>query len=345
MKKPSYFNALPPYMGGKRKLLGWIFGHLSQCMPVSQWQSLSFADAFAGGGSVSLFAKAQGFQKILANDWSARSQLVIQGLLKNSNTLLTPEDLLYLTQPHPNPERAPIDSKYASSVFSKRHARALDQLIHWANQYQCPTKRAMSLLLVWHLIGDFVSFGTSIGKSNRPFAEVLDGLSDWQGLNPKRFQDKSFTKLLKPAFSNLKKHQSRINAGVIGGSAVKGYQQEALRFISENKADILYLDPPYPGTLCYESSFRVLDDILGLPSLEKSPFSKGPDALEALLDGAKAYPVWMLSYGCHRISLDELVKLVQKHAGARKVQGFSMPYQHLAHVSKAPTEELLVLAY
>ncbi len=43
-----------------------------------------FADAFLGGGSVALTAKAAGFGLVLANDIAARSVIVGRALLENS---------------------------------------------------------------------------------------------------------------------------------------------------------------------------------------------------------------------------------------------------------------------
>lgn len=345
-KRLSFFQALPPYFGGKRKLIPWIFGQLAQIIPPAHWSEHSFADAFVGGGSISLYVKAQGFREVLANDWSTRSQIVIQGLLENNNVLLHQEDVLRLAQGCPAPGF--VETHFASQVFSQRHARALDQLSYGLRQFQNPTKQALASLLIWHLISEYVCFSTSIGTSNRPYAEALDGLRDWQGLNPKRFTDGSFSKLLNPTWASLESLRKRINRGVFGGSPVTGYHQDAFGFVQQAQADILYLDPPYPGTLSYESSNRVLDAILTsqFPQKTTSPFSQGVDALETLLDGAQDFPIWLLSYGNHHLNLEELVALVKRHAGTRTVKGFGKTYRHLAHVAQtATTQELLVIAH
>ena len=52
-------QALPPYLGGKRKLMGRIFKHLP-----GPTEAPVFIDAFLGGGSVSLMAKARGYRVI-----------------------------------------------------------------------------------------------------------------------------------------------------------------------------------------------------------------------------------------------------------------------------------------
>lgn len=51
MKSMSPFLALPPYFGGKRRLLPWIFGTLARVVPQSEWSQYRFFDTFAGGGA------------------------------------------------------------------------------------------------------------------------------------------------------------------------------------------------------------------------------------------------------------------------------------------------------
>lgn len=98
----ALIGAFPAYPGSKRKLWKWIFCTLNKVMPFEYWRHATFIDAFAGGGTVSLFAKAQGFGHVHCNDWSERSQFIFQGLLANQQTLLTAVDLLMLFQPIEN---------------------------------------------------------------------------------------------------------------------------------------------------------------------------------------------------------------------------------------------------
>jgi adenine-specific DNA methylase len=342
----SYYSALPPYFGGKRKLNLWIFKTLAQALPASEWHQARFLDAFAGGCSVSLFAKTQGFQAVYANDWSDRTQIILQAVLVNQGMKLTRDDLLFLTQPLE--AQGFITERFVPSVFSTRHAEALDRLSFWATQFQHPTRQALGKLLLWHLIPEFVCMATSIGTSNRPYAEVLDQLRDWQSLNLKRFLDDSFPKLLKPTWSTLEKHQLAINRGIFTGSPVYPSQLDAQEFIQQTQGEILYLDPPYPGTLSYEATHRVLDQILTGQHADRhsSPFSQGTQALDTLLESARHIQIWLLSYGSKQLSLEELVSLVKRHAGSRQVHGFTRTYAHLAHVSRQQAnQEYLILAH
>lgn len=343
------FHALPPYFGGKRRLLPWIFHALSEHVPQVDWPRMTFVDAFVGGGSVSLYAKALGFRAIHANDWSARSQIVLNGLLCNLRTVLTNQDLLWLTQPLPGHVTPRIQNAWSPMVFSSRHAEALDRLCYWSQQWQDTTRQQLGRLLLWHLTAQSVCMGTSINRGNRPYAETLDGLRDWQDLPAKRFVDGSFTKLLQSRWSPLPRLIKRINQGVLGGVPVTGYQMDAIEFVRKIQGDILYLDPPYPGTLSYESSLTTLDDVLGCAATDTptvtSPFTKDVNSLCPLLEAAQHIPVWVLSYGNHAIDIDGLVALAGSVAPTRHVQGYVRRYRHMSHVSKrTANEELLVIA-
>ena len=83
-------QALPPYFGGKRKLLGHIFKNLP-----GPSEAPVFIDAFLGGGSVSLFAKARGY-RVVCNDIAQRSHIVGQALVENDRVKLGREDVTRL---------------------------------------------------------------------------------------------------------------------------------------------------------------------------------------------------------------------------------------------------------
>ena len=62
-RKLAIWRALPPYLGGKRRLCPLIFRELGRVVPRRLWPQLTLLDGFLGGGAVSLFAKAQGFSE------------------------------------------------------------------------------------------------------------------------------------------------------------------------------------------------------------------------------------------------------------------------------------------
>ncbi|MFA6415814.1 MAG: DNA adenine methylase [Candidatus Paceibacterota bacterium] len=90
----SKFQSLPSYFGGKRKLVKYIF------KPIKKTEGV-FIDAFLGGGSVSLYAKAKGY-KVIANDIAFRSVIIGRALISNNSVKLETEDLarLFLKAKH-----------------------------------------------------------------------------------------------------------------------------------------------------------------------------------------------------------------------------------------------------
>jgi site-specific DNA-adenine methylase len=340
--------ALPTYFGGKRNHIRWLLYHLAKAVPKRRWPALTFLDAFMGGGSVSMAAKASGFEQVSSNDFSDRSQLIGQGVLVDPTQRFTRSDLLWLLQPVPG-EAGPglVESHYCPSVFSIRHARLLDQLLYWGAQIQNPVTQAKAYLLIWHAALAFVCFPTSLGASNRPYSEAQDGLRAWETLNPKRYWDGCIERLLQPSLDVLEAKVQLLNQGVFSGAPVTLSQLDALEFVRQTPGDIVYLDPPYIGTLRYEQSYAVLDHILTgkLAATPPSAFSTSLEALHPLLDACQHIPTWVLSFGNKEIDLPELMALVQRHAGSRTVQGYAKHCKHLAHVSKNPNnQELLIIA-
>ena len=49
-KRLSAWSALPPYLGGKRRLAPTIFREIDRILPRRLWRDLTFLDGFLGGG-------------------------------------------------------------------------------------------------------------------------------------------------------------------------------------------------------------------------------------------------------------------------------------------------------
>src|SRR5881397_2851107 len=114
-KKLTLWSALPPYLGGKRRLCGTIFREIDRLLPRRTWRNLTFLDGFLGGGSVSLYAKAQGF-RVVATDIAERSITIGRALIENSRVRLTREEVVRHAA---DDGRAPgrIEQCYVPSVF------------------------------------------------------------------------------------------------------------------------------------------------------------------------------------------------------------------------------------
>ena len=146
----------------------------------------------------------------------------------------------------------------------------------------------------------------------------------------------------------LRRIAHSVNRGITRGaqrcSAMKADAQETVR--RGRGGDILYLDPPYAGTLAYEEKYRILDELLG-ESHEANDFStkNGLAELIQLLSLCGEYPLWVISYGNAVAGVDEVREAVGQF---RPVRAMEIAYQHLGSVAsqekKAKNRELLLLA-
>lgn len=309
------FNALLPYFGGKRKLCPVIFRHIAKYLPRERWSGAVFVDAFLGSGAVSLYAKAQGF-RVIANDIAERSYIAGKALIENVQIMLSDTDIHRLFAPNQDNNRL-IEREFVPEVFTKRHAVFLDNA--FAN-----AKRAIDkyLLLKYIFCVRPYSKFSSPNAFNRPMEE---GRYD----EIKRTYTKHIQDNLKTPLAILKVEKERINAGIFSnGMKNEVRKRDVFDFIGEVAGNVLYLDPPYAGTLSYESEYAVLDKILG-ETKAKSGFSRndGMDVVDELLSKAEKFPLWVISFG-NAGGKNELSRLVEVVSKYRKCEASEFSYRH-----------------
>lgn len=301
------FGATINYLGGKRRLVPEIFKHVPRDAGV-------FADAFLGGGSVSLFAKARGHQ-VFCNDISIRSVTVGQALIANSEYKITEEDILKLFVPAAH--LSFIEKNYAGRMFVTKLARFLDNAFAQVETMPIHKRSLMRLLLIKFIIGTR-PFGHFSAVGNVRKLEVHD--YDLP-LRSKVYAKNSLRQIGEP-LGPLRVYAERINRGVFdNGQENRVYHNDVFDFVKKVKADVVYFDPPYADSTSYEESYRVLDSIL-LQKIEKpkvSAFTK-KDALlfqDRLYHSAQHIKHWVISMGQTNsdrgISVEELTAIVRKY--------------------------------
>ncbi len=335
------FEALPPYFGGKRRLCPRIFREIARVHPRETWPALRLVDPFLGGGSVSLYAKAQGFG-VLCGDLAERSVIIGRALIENEGLRLTQDDLLRLFVPTAD-NRHLIEERYVPDCFALGAARFLDNAFAVVEQVEDEMKRALlRLLLVKYIywMRPHSKF-SSPGAFNRPFAEER-----WDDIKStyKHAIAANATHPL-PAVRALAKDINRAVArGAQACRVMKGNALETIR--AGEGAEILYLDPPYSGTLSYEEEYRILDEILG-ERHETSAFSErdGLNHFVSLLEQCGAYPLWVISYGNAVADLGAVRSAVERFRPTRAVE---IAYSHMNAVAtqakREANREFIILA-
>jgi 16S rRNA G966 N2-methylase RsmD len=331
--------ALPPYQGGKRRLLGQIFKHLPR-----PTEAPVFIDAFLGGGSVSLFAKARGY-RVVCNDIALRSQIVGEALIANDRVTLGGEDVTRLFVGSRN-SAGFIEEHFADKVVTAEHARFLDTAFE--NARAVPGMKRWLLLL---LLVKYVFRMRPMGNFGARTIVQQAANGEWESMNPHYVRDMLVRGVADHPAAVAEVLRRQINGGIFSnGQTNEVHRGDVVEFLQSVDGDVLYLDPPYAGTSAYETALRPLDAMLEgqLIRPERSSFSStaGPAMLERLLESAVRFPVWAISYGNAEIDLDGLVKVVERFRPVVTAQ--EIRYTHLTGLSGAShrekNRELLVVA-
>ncbi len=322
------YRALPPFLGGKRKLVHLIFSALAKAVPRSDWRSLRFIDPFLGGGSVSLFAKAQGFH-VVCNDLALRSIAVGRAVIENASVTFDPGDLAALLKKPRGPYGRTAEERYSPVVLPRRHAVLLDRALQNLKVFSEP-KRSLAILLLIKWVLRIQPMSMLRGTDARAAFE-----GDLDRVSPRRLGHYlNGERLLKPqAWFSL---AAEVNSGVLPGRG-EVHQGDALSFLESTEGDIAYLDPPYANTTSYEREYAVLDDLLEGEIRPVSSFSRSADLLPALFEACRHIPVWLISLNNACLSLEELLDLVRRHR--RTVQAVEVPYRHLGSLASEEKNE------
>ncbi|MFH1314033.1 MAG: DNA adenine methylase [Candidatus Eisenbacteria bacterium] len=317
-------RALPPYFGGKRKLLGRIFKQMPRPS-----EAPVLVDAFLGGGSVSLFGKARGY-RVVANDIAFRSCLVGRALIENDHVTLDPEDLTRLFVEDAG-NTGFIEQNFARSVVTTKHARFLDNAFAVARRVE-GVKHWLLLLLLTKYVLRMRPMGNFGAKTIIKQAED----EKWEEMNPNYLKDMLSRNVAGHPRAVAETLRKQINAGIFSnGRQNEVHQLDVFKFLDQMDGDILYLDPPYAGTSAYETSLRALDCILSGKMVrdDASAFSKAGaiEVLERLFDASQKFPLWIVSYGNAAIGLETLVELVGRFKEV--VHAEEIAYAHLTGLS------------
>ena len=329
-RKLAMWSALPPYLGGKRRLCPLIFREIDRVLPRRLWPGRTFLDGFLGGGSVSLYAKAMGF-KVVSCDIADRAIVVGRGLIENSRVKLTREDVIRILTPNPEPPLR-VEREMSPSIFTANVARFIDRGLAAAAVAGDPAKAALLKMLA-----------VRVGLLEHPMSQVRKGTihrvttGEYEAITPScAHHYVEGLRLTRP--DRVWGIAQQINAGVFQGEA-RVIQQSVLEVLPTIKADVAYFDPPYPGVMSYEKEYKVIDEILEGATRPTSPFTArdGAAMIDGLFERSLHIPIWLLSLGNAVVTLDELAEKMRRLG--RETKAIEIKYTHLPSIATAEKNE------
>ncbi|MBZ5637425.1 MAG: DNA adenine methylase [Acidobacteriia bacterium] len=339
-RKLAIWAALPPYLGGKRRLCPLIFREIDRVLPRRLWVGRTFLDAFLGGGSVSLYAKAQGF-RVIATDIATRAVTIGRALIENSRVRLTYNDVVRLAAPTDAPPGR-IEREYVPSVFTQAQGRFIDRALATAGKTEDPAKAALFRLLA-----------VRVALLAHPYSQVRKGTihrvttGEYESITESAvYHYVDGLRLTHP--DKLWALARQINAGVFQGEG-RVLQTSVLDALPTIEADVVYFDPPYPGVMSYEREYKVIDEILEGASRPTSPFTArdGAAMIDGLFEQARHIPIWLLSLGNAVVTIGELEEKMARLG--RRTRAIEIKYQHLPAVAtdekKEKNREFLVVGW
>ena len=256
------------FIGNKRKFSELIV----ESTPLKNGTVL---DLFAGGSSVGFDYKKRGY-KVISNDSMYASFVINKGLIENPNILLPKytidEGSKYFIK---SEER----EKYDWLSNNLYHPEEVDELAHLV-QY--------SLILEGYEKYLYQSLIRRAMIRKLPYSRMN---IDWENIKKLRDEEYSYKKYgRRRAYHNesfaahMKKDIQSYNEAVFDNKQSNlTIQMDAIDAVKEIKdIDILYLDPPYPGTMNNYSGFYGQFDKIFNKEIEYSDWTKGDNFLSNL---------------------------------------------------------------
>ena len=305
------------YIGNKEKIVNWIASYIPN-------DAHTLLDVFAGGCSVAYKAKEKGLE-VYTNDILEINYFIGKALIENQTEKLNEDDLNIIFSGIPF--RGFMTENYSNKFYFEEECMQLDLYRTNIEKLSSEYKKAMALILMRRAMIRKMPYSRFTIKWDK-IKELRD--EDFSYLHYKRrrhYHNQSFEFHFK---DNLKEYNEAVFNNCQNNRAFNLDVFEALKSI---QADVVYLDPPYAGTLNdYYGFYGLLDSYI--ESKLTLPFennfidtSQIIDMFDKLFQSLSHYKYWMLSYNSRsKPNKEELLSLLSKYASDISV--LEMPYAY-----------------
>jgi DNA-cytosine methyltransferase len=312
-------KALPKinFIGNKEKLAEWICNQFPS-------DATSVFDAFSGGSSVSYQAKKLGLQ-VYSNDILKINYLLSKALIENKKETLSEKDVATIFSG--KPQKGFMYKHYANVFFWPEECMELD--LYRKNIGTLPTsnKQALALVLLRRAMIRKMPY-SRFDIDWKKIKQLRDENYSYQKYGRKRaYHNKSFK------YHFLHNLEAYNQAVFDNGRANRAFNDDVFKLLGKVKADVIYLDPPYTGTMNNYFGFYGALDNFTLSKVTK-PFANNfidknssIEVFDKLFANLKNYRYWYLSYNNSSFpTKEQLMELLKKYSS--RIQVLEKPHSY-----------------
>jgi adenine-specific DNA-methyltransferase len=298
------------FIGNKEKIANWITEHFPK-------DAESVFDAFSGGSSISYQSKMKGY-KVISNDILEINYLLSKALIENISTKLTYSDVeLIFTGV---PKEGFMYREYAEVFFHPNECKELDLYRENIENLDSEFKKALALILMRRAMIRKMPY-SRFNINWEKILQLRDEKYSYEKYKRKRaYHNKSFK-------SHFLENISEYNNAIFNNEKENiALNNDIFDVLDSIEADIIYLDPPYTGTMNnYFGFYGMLDEYIAGKKLKafKNNFIDKKSSLELfdkLFSKLNNFKYWYLSYNNSSYpTKEQLIELLGKYSGNIKL--------------------------
>ena len=322
------------YIGNKEKLADWICDYFPK-------DASSVLDAFSGGSSIGYEAKKRDY-RVFSNDVLKINYFLAQSLIENNGETLDENDLETIFSG--KPKKGFMYKNYGEVFFFNDECMELDLYRSNIEKLSSNYKKTIAFTLIRRAM---------IRKM--PYSRFN---LNWDKIKQLRDEEYSYEKYKrKRAYHNesFKAHflqnLEAYNAAIFDNKKENiAYNEDVFDLVEKISADIIYLDPPYTGTMNnYHGFYSLVDEYIASKKVKAFPnnFTKKASALELfdkLFSKLENFKYWFLSYNNNSYpSKDELIEIISRYSKNIEVIEKPHNYQITGKDKKSTNTEYLFI--
>ena len=331
------FNKYPKvnYIGNKEKIASWICEHFPT-------DATTLFDAFSGGCSLSYEAKMQGLE-VYTNDILSINYHLATALIANNSVTLSRKDIDLIFSG--DPFEGFMYKNYANVFFFPEECKQLDRYRANVEKLDCEYKKSLAISLLRRAMIRKMPYSRFNIKWEK-VVQLRDEAYSYEKYKRKRaYHNKSFEHHF---MANIDAYNIAI---FDNGKENKAYNDDIFNLLDKIEADIIYLDPPYAGTMNnYFGFYGLIDDYI--KSEKTTAFDNNfinkkvvGELFDRLFSKLSNFKYWFLSYNNTSFpQKKEMLFLLKKYASEVKVLERNHIYKVTGKEKKQQNKEFLFIA-